>query len=240
MNLLQIRTKLVQLSGRYDLVVNTTAYADNGANYYINAGQKFLERLVTVPESVGNVYYELAANAYSLSWKHGTRAIQEVWIENADERTLLTKVSLQQLKTEYFDIATTETGRPAYYAVANLKGVETTKKDSLATFIENVYAETVDSSEYRGIVLVPPANQKYVVQIVGLFKNLVLTSDTDSNFWSIVEPDLLVMAAFRSIEIFNRNTEGVNDLTASIMSSIKYIDFDIVEEESYDVDQMEG
>ena len=240
MNLLQVRTKFVQISGRYDLVTDTTTYADNGADYYINAGQKFLERLVTVPESVGNVYYELAANSYKLSWEHGTRAIQEVWIEDGSERTKLTKVSLQELKTDYFDIATTETGRPPYYAVANHRGIDNVKKDSLATFIENVYDESDDSSEYRGIVLVPPADQKYVVQVVGLFKNLVLTSDTDSNFWSIVEPDLLIMAAFRSIEIFNRNTEGVNDLTASIMSSIKYIDFDIVEEESYDVDQMEG
>ena len=195
---------------------------------------------MTVPESVGNIYYELAANAYGLSWKHGTRAIQEVWIENADERTLLTKVSLQELKTEYFDIATTETGRPAYYAVANLKGVETTKKDSLATFIENVYAESTDSSEYRGIVLVPPADQKYVVQVVGLFKNLVLSSDTDSNFWSIEEPDLLLRAALYELESFSRGTENAKNWLSAIQTDVQLLEFDTIEEESYNRNQMEG
>ena len=40
MNLLQIRTKFVQLSGRYDLVVDAAGgdYSDNGADFFINAG----------------------------------------------------------------------------------------------------------------------------------------------------------------------------------------------------------
>jgi hypothetical protein len=240
MNLLQVRTKFVQISGRYDLVVNTTAYADNGANFYINAGQKLLERLVDVPESIGNVYYELAANTYGLSWKTHTRSIQEVWIENGTERSELTKVSLKQLKTEYYDLATSETGRPMYYAVANLKGVETTKKDTLGTFIENVYAESVDSSEYRGIVIVPPADQKYIVQIVGLFKQLILTSDTDSNFWSIEEPDLLLRAALYELESFSRGTENAKNWLSAIQTDVQLLEFDNVDELSVDKNQMEG
>lgn len=42
MNLGTIRAKFITLSGREDLVNNDDS--DNGANYFINAAQKFLER----------------------------------------------------------------------------------------------------------------------------------------------------------------------------------------------------
>ena len=48
------------------------------------------------------------------------------------------------------------------------------------------------------------------------------------------------MAALRSIESFNRNSEGVRDWSASIITETNELDFDVVDEESYGVDQMEG
>ena len=49
MNLLQIRTKFRDISGRFDLV--NSDYSDNGADFYINEGRKFLDRLGEVQKS---------------------------------------------------------------------------------------------------------------------------------------------------------------------------------------------
>ncbi len=44
MTLLQVRTNFITDSGRNDLVVDLTDYADRGANRFINAGQRCLAR----------------------------------------------------------------------------------------------------------------------------------------------------------------------------------------------------
>ena len=43
MNLLEVRTKFIQLSGHYELASTDGLYTDNGADFYINAGQDFLD-----------------------------------------------------------------------------------------------------------------------------------------------------------------------------------------------------
>jgi hypothetical protein len=87
---------------------------------------------------------------------------------------------------------------------------------------------------------VPPADQTYVVQVVGLFKNLVLASNTDSNFWSLEEPDLLLRAALYELESFSRGTENAKNWLSAIQTDVQLLEFDTIEEESYNRNQMEG
>lgn len=103
MNLLQLRTKFVQMSGRYDLVVDTTSYVDNGANFYINSGQRFLEKRVKVPENTGKIFEVLAIGEYAVTFQHHCRAIQSVYAESLTERFELKKITLDQLKSYYTD-----------------------------------------------------------------------------------------------------------------------------------------
>ena len=54
MNLLEIRTKFRSISGRYDLV--NSDYSDNGANFFIEEGRKWLDSKVDkkmIYESMG-------------------------------------------------------------------------------------------------------------------------------------------------------------------------------------------
>lgn len=59
MTLLELRTLLVKQSGRYDLVVDAVNYADNGANYYITAAQRWLDRKLTTPFSKGHYRHKI-------------------------------------------------------------------------------------------------------------------------------------------------------------------------------------
>jgi len=41
------RKKFVTDSGRYDLVVDTTTWADNGADFFLESGEKYLNHFLT-------------------------------------------------------------------------------------------------------------------------------------------------------------------------------------------------
>lgn len=241
MDLVTLREKFVKLSGRYDLVVNTTLWADNGADFYINAGQKYLDKLAEVPESVAQIFEALAADEYSITFQQKCRMIESVFVNNTEDRYELERIDLKDLKNTYNETATsTDSGSPAFYAIANLRALETTAKTTLGTFINLTWLETDAKYDYRGIIIVPPADEAYTVEISGKFLQKVLTLDADTNYWATEYPHLLIMAALRSIEVFNRNSEGVRDWTNAIQSETIMLDFDSAEEESYDVNQMEG
>lgn len=241
MNLLQIRTKFVQISGRYDLVVDTTDWADNGANYYINAGMHMLERMSDLTENKARLFYALGSGEYALTFQHNCRLIQEVWANSSTERFPLEKVSLAELKKEYYKLASSEdTGEPAYYALAELRALETTDQLSLGTFIDKTWLESDTKYDYNGIVIVPPADTSYVIEISGLFKNVDLSSNSDENFWTIQESDLLLRAALYKLEAFSRGTENAKNWLSAIKEDVFELNKDLAQEESVGIDQMEG
>jgi len=241
MTLLAVRTKAVDLSGRYDLVVNTTSYVDAGMNFFITAGQKYLDKLAQVPENTAQVFEALASGEYSVTFQNSCRSIDRVFVNSSSERYELEKVNLSDLKNAYTELASaTTTDAPAFYAIANLRALETTAKTSLVTFINLTWTETDEKYDYRGIIIVPPADEDYVVEISGKFRQNDLSSDTDENYWTTEYPHLLVMATLRAIEVFNRNTEGIKDWTAAIAMETSQLDLDAAEEESNGVTQMVG
>ena len=58
MNLIEIRTMFRDISGRYDLV--NTDLSDNGADIYIQQGQKSLERRTNYTPSTATVFKDIA------------------------------------------------------------------------------------------------------------------------------------------------------------------------------------
>ena len=81
--------------------------------------------------------------------------------------------------------------------------------------------------------------KKIVVEVKGLFYSAELTNDTDQNYWSVMHPLLLIMAAMMQTEIVNRNTQGVNDWRSAITEQMTQLGFDLVEELIAEVTQIE-
>ncbi|MCK4818948.1 hypothetical protein KA005_24455, partial [bacterium] len=163
MNLLAIRKQFVKLSGRYDLVVDAVDYADNGADFYINDGMNMLDKLVDLPESKAKLYFDLSSGEYSVTFQNSCRVIEEVWVNDSESRYQLIKVSLNELKSFYPEPASvTSTGKPSAFAIAELRALKTTTRDSLGTFINKTWDEDSTNYDYRGIVIVPPADGSYV------------------------------------------------------------------------------
>ena len=240
MNLLQIRQLFREISGRFDLVNEDGS--DNGANFYINEGRKFLDRLDENQKSWASTFKWLYPGLWGVQFAH-CRAVKEVWISNDKGRWQLEKKRLQDLLGEYLRIPPSQrsTGSPLYYspAVTRYMPESATVKD-LEAFVGFVDIPSGNAHMYNSILIAPPANELMFVEITGLFYSQELTFDTDENYWTIMHPNLLVMAAMRQLEIVNRNTQGVNDWTNAIMAEAMQIGFDLVEELIAEVDNMEG
>jgi len=239
MNLLEVRTAAAQMSGRYDLVTPST-FANNGMDFHILSGQKYLDRLITLPDSKANLFFAPIAGEYSITIPSSCRVLHEVWANDAESRYLLTKLEPAEFKYKYMEpISTITAGAPVDYTFIDTRSLEATYQNVLAEYLGK---PAVDGSGYgyRGIVFGPQFDAQYVIEVIGLFHQVELIADADTNYWSYAAPELLIMSTLRSIEIFNRNTEGINDWTSAILSAINDMDADIVDEESYGVDQLEG
>jgi len=243
MNLLQLRTQFRSESGRFDLV--NADFSDNGADFYINAGQRYLDRLINTPKSVGRVFRELPVGAYHAIFPY-CRAIKEVWVASGtdDERWQLEKKSIQDIRAEYTGSWTgLDTGDPLYYCPAVLRAVPETDRTpvgSLDAFIGFADVMFGEHYSYNGVLIVPPPDQILHVEIWGLFYSPSLDQDAHKSYWSELHPEVLLMAAYRQLEVVNRNTQGVNDWKNSINETLFGVGKDVVEEDIAEVSQMEG
>lgn len=249
MNLLQTRTQFVKISGRYDLV-NPSTFADAGADFYIQQGQRSLERRLNISPSVAKFYDDLTIGTYKVTIAN-CRAIQEVWIMNSDSRTEVKKLGdydLRAIHQKFVDnmyttpLSSMETGRPLYYYLTNLRRspeTETGSGDSttLSSYIDTSYPFNPANS---GIILFPRCDEAYGIEVKGLFYSPVLTADTDSNIWSTNYPTLLIWSALRELEIMFRGSKTASSWESLIEGELIGIEKDAIEQEINSINELEG
>lgn len=245
MNLLSVRKQFVEVSGRYDLVSDAVDFADNGADYYITEGQRWLERKLNITPTTGKYLTTISAGDYLLSFSH-CRAIYDVWVMSNDARTQLTKMDAGTIRnlSVTLPLATAEKQQPYMYYPTNLRRSPddedgTSDSDILANYID-VFSPSNAGLSKTGIVIYPPADTEYVIEIDGLFYVQPLEDDADENYWSTNFPALLVRAALRMLASFWAGGKSVRDWDTIIDGELTDIIKDAVEEEISKVDHLEG
>jgi hypothetical protein len=232
MSLLDIRKQFVQLSGRYDLVVDTSAYANAtsgiGADFFIRKGQKFIEgKLGINPQLfeftkalvVGTYQYELRSSADPDTQYQSLKAVKAIYLTTDDnDYKELRKVSIQDWYHLYD--SDTANGEPTYYTM----GVDSSGSEA--------------SGGQSIIKLWAPPDKTYDIKIIGYSGHQKLEGDTDKNYWTLVHGDVLVKAALYELEVFYRNSEGSKDWLVSLQQDINAIDYDAVEQEQSGVSRM--
>jgi len=90
--------------------------------------------------------------------------------------------------------------------------------------------------------VLPPADGTYTITVVGMFQCASLEHNYDTNFWSIMHPDALVVAALRELEYTYRNTAGAKDYSLPINAKLHGVDKDLVQRslDSHPRMEMEG
>ena len=104
--LADVRRTLVQRSGRYDLVTNAESadYSDNGANAFINAAQRWLDRRLPMPKSPAWLYKVLSAGEAQVNFRY-CRIIREVWLASTGAgRVMLDRKPLRWIRENYPDV----------------------------------------------------------------------------------------------------------------------------------------
>lgn len=242
MDFLNARILFRTVSGRHDLIAADGT--DSGGGFYLNEGRKHLDRhFFGENQKSWAVCYRFLESGFFSVQVPQCRAIKEVWIATTEERWQLEKKSLQDMKAEYLTELPSEidTGNPLYYSPGIVRYVpEDASVAELEAFVGYVDVPAGDYYDFSTVIVMPPPDQKMMVEVNGLFYSMELVEDTDKNYWSEMHPLLLVMAAQRYIEVTNRNSQGVRDWDVAIATELSSLNMDLVEELIAEADQMEG
>jgi len=233
MNTAEIRQLFVDLTGRMDLLGQ-----DSGGEYlstitpapmdvYLQAGLKTLDRMLAT-DAPGNVLTQinLERGFNSATLPFGFRQIQAVWLISANNHN--SREALRPVK-EQSD--TGSLGAPETYALASLRANPhlSQTEDFVATPQANVAIPTPGP---LSLLFDKRADQKYIVQIIGVAHNFVPQSEFDSCWWFVEHPLLAAKSAAYHLEVAYRNTEGANDWLRAVAEDMRQLNADwIVQEE---------
>lgn len=239
--LVDIRTLFVKRTGRYDLVVDTTDWADNGADAYIVAGSRMLDRREEHEFSKAKHYEDAAADTWYKVFQE-CRAILDVWVANDEYRKKLELRDVDTFRAYYNEPAgNIDSGVPMYYTPALLRTHPQSSTIYLESFVDTDYTETSKYDyEYNGVMWMPPTDEAIVVEVQGLWYSKTLALDADKNYWSVNHPEALLAAASYKLEVSYRNTEGAKDWLAAINMQLGDLGKDFVEQQASGVTQMKG
>jgi len=245
-----VRKKFAELSGRWDLL--TTTYEDAGADFFLNAGQKYLDRSLDAGKMIGRYPVIVAAGTYIVK-TIGLRAVKEVWAANADGKFQLLPDLLGKLKTDYSEeFSSVPNGTPRYYAPAIFRPFPDTLASTTGMYNVGdllLFSATAPAQHfnYGGIVIMPPPDGTYTIEIVGLFYSPTLSATLSGavwtqtkSFWTEVHPDTLIAAAIYKLHGLYHNTGGAADYKVLVLEDITGMDKDLVEEDLVGYLQMGG
>ncbi len=251
MNLKEVRQQFINISGRTDLVVDTTDYEDNGANYFIREGMKELDRdRMQHYHSTAKRYISLKAGRY-VAQITKSRAVNKVFCGMEGNLRQLQYRYYDDLRRDYaLNLISADNGTPLYWAPINLRhSPDFNRIESSALELEEMTFDTVtwfidvatmNYHEFNGVLVLPSPSMDVTLEIHGLFYSDSLENDSDSNYWTLNEPSILVMAAMRELERSYRNMTGAQEWSAHIQQKLMGLDMDVVEAMTASTDKMRG
>jgi hypothetical protein len=251
MNYKDVRKKFVELSGRYDLT--NADWTDNGADFFINAGQRYLDRQYGTGKAKAKHIQSVSAGT-TLIKTTGLRSVLEVYAgDSTDGLYALKKASISYLKDLYGEaFSAIDRGTPEWYTPIILRPFpDTTTSAGVGSWAG--YYDTgdvvLDNAHYTydGIIIVPAPEATIYVSIYGLFFSPTLSAVVVAGEWTQTKstwtenfPEILLKAALYELEVFYRNTEGAKDWNNALMLDLAGMDKDAAEEESAGIFQIGG
>lgn len=241
MNLLGIRQQFCNLSGRHDLATDDGGEdfdTDNGADFFINSGMRFLDRKYRTKKSTASHFQEIGSGDFYITFQN-CFSVEEVWCNNNEGRWKVQKYPYQDIREAYTGlVSASDGGSPSFYHPIWLRAdVNSEGYDDLGEFFS--YVENGEDGTYNGILFTPKADDKHLIEVIGRFLTSEMVNNNDTNYWTNVAPEILLKSALRQLEIFYRNTEGANDWLKSMDMEAIELEKDLVEEESNDAEVLE-
>lgn len=240
MNLAEIRHLFRSISGRYDL---TEADAGQLADFYINEGSKWLDRLDETRDSWATSLEIIHLGDWFIQFP-SCRSIKEVWASTTSSgRWQLEKKRLQDILLGRIGAHPTSIvpGTPLYYSPTYARYIpETVTQDDLDTLISFILMPDKATYGHNTILLSVPVSENVLIEIKGLFYSAPLITEEDENQWSAQFPLLLALAAVRQVHMSSGNISMLKNVDEPLKAELTSLGFDLVEQIIAEVDQMEG
>ncbi len=247
MDLGEIRAQFIITSGRQDLVktVGEDTNTDDGANFYINSGQRLLDNMIDYPAQLSRYQKDITAGTFTVSVQY-LRSLFTVHVANADGRTELINKSYEWLRNEYRDgFDNVDQGTPLYYSAGPAKTSPQQRDLTSENYTDEFtydHQDIVwgDNFDYRVVTIMPPPDGTFTIVVAGRYNQPVMSTDTDETWWSVNYPFVLIQATSAALETAYRNTEGFKDWIGAIRLSIDGIDKDSILEDMFKPVKMKG
>jgi hypothetical protein len=238
--LAEIRTDVLRFGGRHDLS------AGNKIDFFIQAGQRYLDTILPNPDSVSEYKKDIAAGDGLLTTEN-VRTIEKVSIADGTDVCVLEEKQFDELKADYPEpVGSITNSTPLYWARARVLLAPQQRALTSVSYTgdfthdgeENIF--TTERHKQNGIILRPTADKAYTVIVTGQFFS-VLEADSDETYHSVKWPELLMLATQYTIEKFYRNQQGMIDARIAMNDLIDAIDYESVEDDmSYAGNQLKG
>ena len=220
-----LRRKVIDISGRYDLVGPITdpdddseVYTDNGIDFHINSAQRYLDRKVL--SGINRAVIETTITAGETHLNIGNiRSLERVRIVDSNEESYYPE------RWDKRDVVNHYGSEPYGTGVVNSAPV--------IYYLDPIRGSDPSSEELttRSVRLYPPADVDYTAYLEGVVFSETLVDDDDISYWTLSEPDVLIMATQYKLEQYYRNTQGAQDFYIALQEMIDLIDKDLIESE---------
>lgn len=219
MNLAQVRKMFVKLTGRYDLVKDAESYADDGADFMLNAGIRMLDSMFTHSKSYGTIRVPMKPKQ-AIYRTTNVLSIEGIQVSSDEGKVTLTHVKEQDITER----STVGEGVPKYYAIH--------------TGMRNPALGNLED-DFRGesFRVFPAPSSKLTAYVYGRI-TIPLEEDDDINFWSTSYPETLITAGQFFIERFHRNSQGMADHMRAIRQDLRELDNNAIESQIGSINQM--
>lgn len=235
MSLLSVRKKFIELSGRFDLVEDTTDYVDNGANWFINSGQKVLDRMLDSGKTQARAIRPLKKGQFFVNLTL-CRAIQEVVVSDTNGASPV--VCTKDVDLLHKDFTGLSSGKPSSFFPTMARLAPDTYTANVPEVLRG--ASVGVECWPKGVLLNVKADKDYLVDVYGIFYSKPLQEDEEDSYWSQHHEDTLVLAALYRLEVFYRNTTGARDWLEALTMDTMGMDMDEVAEEIAKISQIGG
>jgi hypothetical protein len=132
-------------------------------------------------------------------------------------------------------------GTPKFYSPAIARYFpESLTAETLAAMAAYTGVITSSGEDYNGILLSCPVDVATLVEVKGLFYSSEMIEDEDENFWAKNHPLMLINSAMRLVHTTSGNTALLSTIEKGLATDSRQVEFDLVEQQIAEVNQMEG
>jgi hypothetical protein len=204
MTLVQVAFAVANELGRPELVTNfaTADYTPTAMLLrLINAAQDRLDSLIDHPAEELRANVAVVQGDYLVTVPSNFQHIERIDLETTTERLTLEKRTEEWMRLNYAEpFADVEEGEPADWCR---------------------YTPTTAITNARQLLLLPPADGSYTLCITGRKYLTEFASNSDTTWWSVAKPHVLVKMVKRTIAYeANRNSQEVADWDAEIRDDL--------------------